>query len=293
MNMMDYSDSDSDEEMDIHKEEGKEEGKGEEGNYEGEFLNYFQMEPENMRKNYDIIKNSERKHNVLNENSTKFLKIMKTFDYTMPSNNLQTVYLFNSMHGVLKIYYDEFLNEPYYEMLPCPINMWRLKPAPQHNACYAYNSDVSEVMKLQTPDDNDEDEDEDKEEDEKEKIEKYFKDIIDLGIFETNDDENMDMFEMKDKYLEKERNNIVYTKQKEFYINKKYGIGKNSNNGIFFCDDVVFELPIVFEGEYNEIYNKLLNTDNSLNKLNFGRLHEKYIMYKRGQDLIKFHRQFF
>jgi hypothetical protein len=247
---------------------------------EENFLNCFQIEQESQRKNYDIVKNNKRTHNPLDPNSVKYLEYMETYDYTKPNNKLPTPFILIEMHSSLDVYYDDLLKEPYYETLPSPINMWRLKPAPLHtiSSGHVIETAANDILKINTPHDTSDT-----------NIEKYFTNIIDTSIFTKNFKGKL--FEIEQKYIENERNSIVYTNQKEFYINKKY----NKSNGIILCNDITFELPIKededlymgivkdISSKMNTIYGKL----NEVGKLILEKETKYMVNYKKGDHINK------
>jgi hypothetical protein len=253
-------------------------------NYEDNFFNYFQLNQDTF-KDYDIVKNSKRKHNPLNDESIQYLKFMETFDYNLNSD-LPTVFIFNYMHGQLRLYFDELLNKPYYETLPSTIDMWRLKPVSQHNNIYICPNlyfNIDKITSIPTP-----------KKTNKKEITKYFKDIINSDFFYTNEDKKLDMFEINEKHIPDERNQIVFTKQQKLYINKLYSLSKDHKDGIYFCKDITFEFPIGesempdFINDFQEFIKIQYQKHDNVNRENFGRMSndKNYISYKKQQNLM-------
>jgi ribosomal protein S13 len=272
----------------------KEGEKGEEeSDYENDFLSFFQVEQESLRKNYDIVKYS--KIYPLDRVSIKYLKYMlEDYVYVEPNDALPTPFLLIGMHSSLRIYYDEILEKPYYEVLPCPINMWRLKPAPQHTtSCVSIrrmDTLSSGFLAIPTPDKKPSDIN----------INKYFDYIIKNNVFTKTKKKNP--LDISQIYLKEERRSIVHTKQKEFYINKIY----SKYFGIYLCNDITFELPINYDDpdvldDYvmsiehirHEMKKKGINYKNIQDK--FGRVTSSpsspelynFITYKRGQNITE------
>lgn len=242
--------------------------------YEDNFLNYFQIEEETLRKNYDIVKNSKIRE--LDKKSIKYLKYMETFNYTEANDSLPTPYIFIWMHSSLNVFYDDILEEPYYETLPSPINMWRLKLATQFTSC-SIKSVSGDVLKIDVPD-----EQSDK------KINDYLKYII--SIYEFKESKTKLMFDISQRYIESERTRIVNTKQREFYINKIY----KDFHGIFLSNYIKFQLSIDDVIKYNSAIDAIMKKIEILghkNEKKYGKyeiIDDKiYISYKRGRNITE------
>lgn len=283
-----YSEADVDSGL---KDKAEEE---EESDYENDFLNYFQVEQESLRKNYDIVKYS--KIHPLDRVSIKYLKYMlENYVYVEPNDALPTPFLLIGMHSSLRVYYDEILEKPYYEVLPSPINMWRLKPAPQHTtSCVSIRRiDTLSTGFLAIPTPNKKPSDIN--------INKYFDYIIKNNVFKnTKKKKPLDISQI---YLKKERKSIVHTKQKEFYINKIY----TKFFGIYLCNDITFELPINYDPEGIELddyMESIGHIKHEMKKIgiNYKNIQDKfgtlsalpsspeiynYITYKRGQNITE------